>query len=334
MYISSQNLFSSMRQSVLQTQSSLSTLQTEEASGSYADLALQLGGQTGTTISVAQESGHLTALTASNQAASTRLSATVSTINDIMSDAQALSNTLIANASSDTITASTQTIAQTSLQSLISKLNTSVGGQFIFGGINTSTAPMPDYATTSSDSAAALNADLASDPSIQDAVSSAGQFGKLFTAGGTGALTTASTTAITSQISPGQTITTSVSANQTAFQQIAQAYALLGTLGGQTLSAATSQAVVSAATSLLNSGLAGLTAVQANIGTAQNAVSAANDHMAAQQTILTSSVNSMENVDSYTLSSKLTALTNQLQVAYSLTSDLKSLSLVNYLQGG
>ncbi len=339
MYISSQNLFSSLRQSVLQTQSNLSTLQTEEASGTYADLGLQLGGQTGATISFAQESSHLAALTTSNEAVSTRLATTTSTINDIMSDAQALSNTLIANASSSVIPASTQTAAQTSLQSLISKLNTSTGGQYIFGGINTTTAPMPDYDTTAADVDQALNQDLpdestATPTDLANAVSSSGHFGTLFTAGGSGALTTATTNTITSQISPQQTITTSVSANQTAFQQIAQAYALLGNLGGKTLTDATGQALVATATSLLNEGLAGLTTIQADIGTSQNSVSAANDHMSAQQTILTTNVGSAENVDTYTLSTKLSALTNQLQVAYSLTSDLKSLSLVNYLQGG
>ena len=270
----------------------------------------------------------------------TRLSTTSSTINDIMSDAQALSNTLIANASTAAIASSTQTLAQSSLQSLISKINTSIAGQFIFGGINTANAPMGDYDATAAAADSALASDLPSDTSqataadIATAVSSVGNFGALFTAGGPGVLTKASTTAIASQISPQQSVATSVSANQTAFQQIAAAYALLGGLGGKTLNDAASRAVVATATNLLNTGLAGLTAIQADVGTAQNAVSAANDHMSAQQTILTSNVDSVENVDSYTLSTKLTALTNQLQVAYSLTNQIKSLSLVNYLTAG
>ncbi len=340
MYISSQNLFASMRQSVLQTQSNLSTLQTEETSGYYADLGLQLGGSTGATISLAQESSHLTALTTSNQSVSTRLSTTSTAIASIMSDAQAMSNTLVANASNSAITTTTQTQAQSGLQSLIGKLNTYVGGQYIFAGINTSVAPMGDYATTLNATNQALAQDLPANQSqatpadIANAVSGSGQFGALFQPGGTRTLTTASTTPITSQVAPQQSIVSSASANQPAFQKIAQAYALLANLGGKTLNAAASQAVIATATQLLNQGLSGLTDIQANIGTAQNTLSAANDHMSAQQIVLTSNVDSVEKVDAYSLSTKLTSLSTQLQVAYSLTNQLKSLSLVNYLTGG
>lgn len=340
MYISSPNLFSSMRQSVLQTQTSLSTAQAETTSGIYADLGLHLGGKAGSTISFAQESGHLSEVTASNTAVATRLSTTSSAIDSIMSDAQALSNVLIGNGSSAKILASTTTQAQFSFQSLISKLNTYVGGQYVFGGINTAVAPMGDFAATSDAADQALKQDLPADTSqttpadIAAAASGSGEFGALFEAGGAKALTTASTTQVASQVAPGQFLTTSVSANQAAFQQIAKAYALLSNLGGKDLGDKAGEAVISTATQLLNAGLAGLTEIQANVGTAQNAVSAANDRMSAQQVILTSSVDDMEKVDTYSLSTKLTALSNQLQVAYSLTSQLKSLSLVNYLTGG
>ncbi len=340
MYISSQNLYSSLRQSVLQTQSSLSTLQQESTSGKYADLGLQLGHQAGATIAIAQESSHLTALTNSNVAVSTRLASTYSAIESITSDAQALSNTLIANASNAAISPSTHSQAQFSLQSLISKLNTYVGGQYIFGGINSSVAPFADYTSIAGKADQALQSDLPSDETqatpgdIAAAVSSSGSFGALFEAGTTGALTTASTAQITSQIAPQQSIQTSVTANQFGLQQIAKAYSLLSTLGSTAFSQPTSQAIVATATSLLGAGIASLTNIQADIGTAQNAVSAANDQITAQQTILTSNVSDAENVDTYSLSTKLTAYSNQLQVAYSLTSQLKSLSLVNYLTGG
>ena len=340
MYISSQNLYSSLRQSVLQAQSSLSTLQQESTSGKYADLGLQLGNQAGATIALAQGSSHLTSLTASNVAVSTRLASTYSAIESITSDAQALSETLIANASSAAISPSTQAQAQSSLQSLLSKLNTYVGGQYVFAGINSSVAPFGDYASTANTADQALQADLPADETqatpdqIATAVSSSGNFGALFEPGTSGILTTASTAQITSQIAPQQSLTTSVTANQTGFQQIAKAYSLLSALGNTAVSEPTSQAIVATATSLLSAGIASLTNIQADIGTAQNAVSAANDNITAQQTILTSNVSDAEDVDTYSLSTKLTAYSNQLQVAYSLTSQLKSLSLVNYLTGG
>ncbi|MDR3570981.1 MAG: flagellin, partial [Candidatus Pacebacteria bacterium] len=64
------------------------------------------------------------------------------------------------------------------------------------------------------------------------------------------------------------------------------------------------------------------------------AVTSANTSMAAQQTILTKNVASLEDVDATTLSTTVTNLQTQLQDSYSLTSQLKSLSLVNYLTAG
>jgi flagellar hook-associated protein 3 FlgL len=343
MYISSQNFTTSLRQSVLQTETSLSTAQTEVGSGVYADLGLQLGGSASTAISLSQQSASLTSMTNSNVTATARLSSTDSALTSIITAAQTMSNTLIGGGT--TISSSSQTEAQANLRSLIGTLNTSVAGQYIFGGTNTQTIPMTDYATSSSASDTALDADLAginSDPSQITGdqmqaylASTTSQFGSLFQTGGNwNTLSAASSTAITSQVSTSQTATTSVSANQTGFQNIAQAYAMINGLTGTSLSSDASQAVVTAATQLLNAGIASLTTVQANVGDTQNTVAAANTQMAAQQTILTNNVNDLEQVDTYTLSTKVTALQTQLQDAYSLTNQLKSLSLVNYLTAG
>jgi flagellar hook-associated protein 3 FlgL len=344
-YISSQNFTTSLRQSVLQTQSNLATVQIEVGSGVYADLGLQLGGQTSTAISLSQQSASLTARTSSNAAASTRLSSTDSALTSIAATAQSLSNTLVSNTSGGAISASTLTEADAAIQSLTGALNTSVAGQYIFGGTNTQTPPMNAVATNTSAVNAALTSDLAGiNPDTTQITgsqmqaylaSTTSQFGGLFQSSGSwSTLSSASATAITSEISNSETAKTSVSANQTAFQNIAQAYAMLTGLGTVKLGADARQAVVNAATTLLNTGLASLTTIQANVGSTQNSITAANSQMAAQQIILTNNVNNLEQVDTYTLSTRVTALQTQLQAAYSLTNQLKSLSLVNYLTAG
>ena len=344
-YISTQNLSLSMRQSVLQTQSNMATAQKEVASGVYADLGMQLGGQTSNAISLAQQSAQLTSLTASNALATTRLSATSTAIDTIMSTAQSLSENLVSDGTDGSISSTIQAQSQSSLQSLLGLLNTDVGGQYIFAGTNTADAPMTSYSDNSATTSAALTSDLAglnADPSqitgdqmtayLADPTS---QFAKLFQTGSNwSALSSASTTPISTKISPTQSVTTSVSASQTGFQDIAKAYALLNGLGSQNLSQGASSAVIASATNLLNIGMASLTTVQANVGVAQNSITTASTQMGAQQTILTNNVNDLEDVDTYTLSTRVTALQTQLQDAYSLTSQLKSLSLVNYLTGG
>lgn len=344
MYVSSQTLTSTMRQSVLRTEGALTTAQNEVSSGVYSDLGLQLGGQTGYAVSLSQESGRLTDITNSNTSAAARLSSTSSAISSIMTSAQTLSNQLITASGDTSISSLIQEDAQTSLQNLIGTLNTSVGGQYIFSGTNTANASMSSYSDVMSASSTALNTDLAglnSDPSqitgdqmqtyLADNTTT---FGGLFQGNGWSSISAASTTTISSQISPSQTASTSVSASNTAFQQIAQAYAMLANLGSAGLGSDASQAVITSATKLLTAGTAGLTALQADVGVVQDNITAANSQMSAQQTILTDNVNNLEDVDTYTLSTKVTALQTQLQDAYSVTSQLKSLSLVNYLTSG
>src|SRR5215471_14305734 len=61
----------------------------------------------------------------------------------------------------------------------------------------------------------------------------------------------ASDQTLTSRISETQTANTSVSANNSAFQQLAQAYTMVADLGAQNLSPLAYQAVVTAAQGLL-----------------------------------------------------------------------------------
>ncbi|MDR3463527.1 MAG: flagellar hook-associated family protein [Beijerinckiaceae bacterium] len=338
-YISTQSFQSVTRQPMLQTESALATAQQEVASGVYADLGLQLGSQTSNAISLAQQSDQITSLTASNVSTSTRLSATNSALTAIMSDAQSLSDNLIGAESSPTVLQTLSTQAQSSLSDLVGQLNTSSGGQYIFGGTNTQTTPITTSASIQSAATSALTTDMATSQSsgtdLGTVLSGASSsFSTLFQGSGWSSLSSASSTTLTSQISPTQTTTSSVSANQSAFQQIAQAYSLLSAAANQNLTTTQTQDVVAQASSLLNSGISSLTEIQAGVGVTQDAVTSANSSMAAQQTILTKNVASLEDVDATTLSTTVTNLQTQLQDSYSLTSQLKSLSLVNYLTAG
>jgi flagellar hook-associated protein 3 FlgL len=338
-YISTQSFQSVMRQPIMQTESALATAQQEVSSGVYADLGLQLGSQTSYAISLAQQSDQITSLTASNVSVGTRLSATNTALTAIMSDAQSLSNNLIGAGSSPSVLQTLLPQAQSSLNDLVGQLNTSAGGQNIFGGTNTQTAPIASSAAIQDAASTALTTDVASSQSSGTDLGtvlsgSSSALSTLFQGSGWSSLSSASSTALTSQISPAQTMTSSVSANQSAFQQIAQAYSLLNAAANQNLTQVQTQDVVAQASALLNTGIASLTQIQASVGVAQDAVTSANTSMVAQQTILTQNVGTLEDVDPATLSTTVTNLQTQLQDSYSLTSQLKSLSLVNYLTAG
>ena len=74
-----------------------------------------------------------------------------------------------------------------------------------------------------------------------------------------------------------------------------------------------------------------LTADEATIGAAQQRVTDANTHMAAQMTILQTQIGNLDNVNPYQTATLVNSLTTQIQTAYSLTAALQKLSLVNYL---
>ena len=345
-YISSQSIQSSIRQSVLQAQAGLAQAQTEAASGTQTDIGVFLGAATGKSVSIKNEIDGLQGYTATNVVASTRLDTTATTLTSMVSAAQAISASLVTASSTGASIAGLQTIGQSTLQALLAGLNTSVNGQYAFGGINSGVEPATTYAATSS---AKQSVDTAFSSTFGFSQTSAnaatisgsamtsflnGSFDEQFSAANWSAnWSKASDTTISSKIAPSQSTTTSVSANADAFRQIAEAYTMLGEFTGSNMSADAQAAVVSKATTLVNSGLAALNAVQTGVGTSQAAITAANTGLSAQTTVLTNQVSDMTSVDPLALSTRVTSLQNQLQASYELTSRLQSLSLTNYITG-
>lgn len=347
-YVSSQSLSYTLRQSIMQAQSALTTAQTEVSTGKYADLGLTLGAQTGVSLSLKNQVDQLTTMTSSNDFAITRLSTTSTALDSLISSAQGISQALVGASSAGGTTSSLSGSAQAALQGLISSLNSAAGGQYVFGGINTSASPIANYYASGSSSKSAVDGAFQSAFSMSQTSSSAssisgaamttflnGSFDSLFSASGWQTnWSSASDETLQSTIAPSQSANTSVSANQTAFRQIAEAYTMLNEFTGSNFSADAQAAVVSKATSLVNTALASLTNIQAGIGTTQNQITAANSAMSAQTTVLNTHIGDLENVDPYMLSTQITQLQTQLQSSYELTSQLHQLSLVNYLTTG
>ena len=343
-FISTQSISSSMRQSVLQMQSELAASQTEVATGTYADIGLSLGATTGESVSLQAETSMLQTLTNTNQTVATRLSATQSTLSNVQTSAQNLLNSLLesgSNSNASTIQAS----GQNDLQGLITSLNSSLNGDYTFAGTNTGTQPITDYyATGAANKTAVDNAfqaafGMSQTSSGVSTISGANmqnfldtQFAPLFQ--GTNWSTnwsSASGQTLSNQISQSQTASTSVSANNPAFQQLAQAYTMVADLGTQNLSSSAYQAVSSTAQSLLTLAISNLTDLQANVGMVQSDVTNANNQMSVQSNILSTQISNLESVNTYEVSTRITDLQTQIETSYALTSQLAQLSLVKFL---
>lgn len=344
-YISTQSLTTPMRQSVMQMQSSLAQAQQEISTGVHADLGLSLGAKTGTSITLKSQIDNLGTYQASNSLTSIRLSSTQTTLSTLLTSAQSMSSALLTASTAGGLTSSLTQQAQGALKGLVSGLNTSAGDQYVFGGINTDKAPVADYFGTSSAAKSAVDSAFQTKFSTTQDSTAAGsisgsdmssfldnQFATLFDSSNWQSnWSQASDTTMTSTIAPSQTMSTSVSGNQSAFRQMAQAYTMLTEFTGSNLSDGAKSAVVAKASSLVSSALASLNNLQSGVGVAQAAIETADTQSTAQVTMLSSTVGDLENVDPYALSAKVSALQTQLESSYELTSRLQKLSLTNYL---
>jgi flagellar hook-associated protein 3 FlgL len=345
-FVSSQALAMSLVQPVMQAQSSLTTAMTEESTGQYADFGLQLGEQSGYELSLKEQVGQLQALTSNNSIVSTSLSTAQSALSAISSSAQTTLNDLAAWAPSANSGPSLQNMGQSALQSLIASANATSGDQYVFGGINSAVAPMADYYSTPA-SAAKTAIDqafettfgvLPSDPAAANISASAmqsflsGPFAALFEGASWSAdWSQASSTNTSAEIAPGQTVTTSTNANEPGFQELAQAYAMLSEFGGSELSGSAQQAVATAASSLVSQGVDSMTNIQAGLGSTQSTVTNANSSMSSQLTILQQQVGNLDDINANSTAAQINSLTDQIQMAYELTSRLQELNLAQYL---
>jgi flagellar hook-associated protein 3 FlgL len=345
-FVSTQYLANSLVAPVMQAQSQLTSAMTEESTGQYADLGLQLGDQSGYELSLKEQVDLLQTLTSGNSLVSTSLSTAQNALQAIQSSAQTTLQNLATWTPSANSGASLQNMGQSALQSLIASTNATSGDQYVFGGENSSGAPMADYYSTPT-SAAKTAIDqafqtqfgvLPTDPAAANISASdmqsflSGPFAALFEGASWSAdWSSASSVNTSAEIAPGQTVTASTNANQTGFQQLAEAYAMLSEFGGSQLSSDAQQAVATAASSLISEGLDSITNVQAGLGSTQSTVTNANSSMSSQLTILQQQIGNLDDVNQNTTAAQINSLTEQVQMAYELTSRLSQLNLAQYL---
>src|SRR5262249_53889344 len=136
-----------MRQSILDAQSKLAIAEKEQASGRLADVGLSLGSQTRQTVSLRAQQSQLQAITDSNAIVATRQASTVDALGGIQATAQGFLTKLTTDHSNATSPQIIQQQAENGLQALIAGLNTSVGGQYVFAGVNTDVKPVADYSS-------------------------------------------------------------------------------------------------------------------------------------------------------------------------------------------
>jgi flagellar hook-associated protein 3 FlgL len=342
-FISSFTLSSILRQTVATAQTNLANSELELSTGRFADVGLALGAETGQSVSLRAQESLLETITASNNTAGATLNSSQNILSNLQSTAQSFLQSLIQSNDGNSSAPTLQETASTDLQTLLNQLNTNVNGQFIFGGINTGVPPMNSLTSVNTAvtntfsnflTANGVTAQTISPAQMQNFIDN--NFTPLFQGSGPASnwgsiWSNASDTALVNQISPSETVTTSVSANQTAIRQLAQAYSMVANLGTTSLGDDTFQTALTSAENLMQGAISGLTTLQSGLGNAQAAIKSANNYMSTQMATLSSQIGGLENVDTFSVSTQASDLQTQIETAFSLTSQLQQLSLTKYL---
>jgi len=349
-FISTTTLWNSPRSSLDKLQQSLTKANTELTTGRYADVGLALGNRTGEALSLRQQLSELEALKDSNNLALQRLDTTTGALDSIREAATEFRDALVGLPVVNPPVSTIKSQAKAYLESLTSDLNISVGGQFIFGGINTKTKPAAGYEGGTPLSTKDAVANVFSQPvasggfgfpqssPLVSGISPAdmeafldGPFKDLFEGAGWETYSSASDQNIQSLVSTTEKVETSTNANTTAMRQIAMAYTMIYDLGIESLSQETRDVVIKKAADVLSGAVTGLIQVQADLGTSQAKVKSANERMDLQASIFQDHIGKLESVDPTEAKVRVDQLMTQIQTSYSLTAQLRQLNLINFL---
>ena len=301
--------------------------------------------RTGETVSLARDVSRLNGIVDSNALVSSRLSSTQSILSQMTERAETLRSTLSAAASGSVERGVVQADGAAMLGLLTSTLNTSINGQYLFAGINTDVKPVADFSDpasankvafdtafqayfgfTQTDAAAATITSTQMDDFLTNVVEP-----QFLGAGWDTNWSSATDEAIVSRIALNETTETSVSANITGIRKLAMVAAITSELMQGPLNTGAMTALSERALTLVNEGIAEVTAQQTMTGVTQQRVTSASERIETQVNLFEQTISDLESVDPYEAATRVSALTSQIETAYALTSRIQQLSLLNFM---
>ncbi|MEZ0169662.1 flagellar hook-associated family protein [Microvirga sp. TS319] len=340
-FISTTTLWNSPRSTLDKLQSELVKANKEVVTGRHMDVGLALGRKTGKSLSLRQERSTLDTLTDSNATATLRLKSTSAGLDQVRTVADSLKDALVGLhvGSQDVPLIVSQ--AKAGLNKLISTLNENNGGQYLFGGVNSKVQPLNDYEAGPK---AAIDAAFLeffkfpqSDPKVAEITPDEmqafldGPLAKMFADDWQGTWSHASEQNIQSLISPTERVKTSATADETGFRKLAMGYTMIIELGIAGLGDQTRDYLLTRVIGTLGEGVSDVTEVQADLGTAQQKIDQANERMSLQKTFLDERITNYEAVDPAEAKVRVDQLSTQIQMSYSLTSQINQLSLIKFI---
>ena len=363
-FISSLAMQNSMRSTILKAQLEMTNLNTELTTGKHADLGVTLGANTARSLDLNRDVDRLSSLVSVNSIATQRLKSSKAALDGMAKAAQEIQKVLVPNTSSAAPTLATvaKTISN-AFNTFTGFANTAVSGEFLFSGINTDVKPIDDYFAEGSTLKAAYEVELnafmaAQTPAVGNIADlskdqaaafmtriegvfngttpvtnpphsdlTAGQNYDFWTTYGS----KASDTNMTSRISQNEVVETSTNSNSQGMRYFAMTAMTAMTFLDDKVPSDVRELVATRSVTNIGTVISGLNQQQSQLGLSEGRVSKANDSLAAQKKIIETHLLDIEGIDTYEVKTRLDLLQQQIEIAYSLTSRLQKMSLVNYL---
>ncbi len=286
--------------SALRTQSVMANEQVQEATGAtstdYGGLGQTSQQVVNLQVSVARSQSYIDAATASDNKVQVMYS-TVTSIAGVLSN---LRTTLTAASNSvSTDPATVAASAQQMMQEMASMLNTQYGGEYLFGGARTETAPV-DISSTAYPPATSPSSPNTSYYKGDNQLAS-------------------------TRVSDSEVVTYGVTADNSAFEQGMRALSLVANTSP--LSAAT----LNEALNLTINAIDATTEVQTSLGLASSSMQSASSYQSDYQNFAKTLGNDLTGVDVAAVTAQLSTYQAQLSASYSAISKIQGLSLASYL---
>ncbi len=333
------------RLSIMNLQNKLQVAQKELSTSRLADAGLELGFRTGETVSMRQEVERLQSISDTNGIAKGRLDSSDVALKGMADSASQFLGNLFLARNGGITSGALAGVAKNTLEGFTDAINTTLNGQYLFGGINSDVRPVNQYFTQPASGAqtevgAAFQSAFGttqSDPGVTN-ISGAdmqafldGPFANIFDTNWNTNWSNAADQTIKSRISSSELISTSTTANEPAFRKLAAAYTMLSDLGNGNLSDEAFHAVLDKSIALITAASTDITRIRTDVGSALKRISSANDRISIQVNVLNLNVQALEGVDPAEVSTRVSALLTQIETAYSVTARIQNLSILKFM---
>ena len=341
--VSTQSMFDNLRHSMSNIQRDFVDAQTEVTTGRVVDSGLSLGSNNGRRFTMVNDINRLQMISDTNSRTQARLEMSINVTGSVNDVSQSLLSTLTASVSDNHTTHLASGAGRSAIETITGLLNTTLNGEYIFGGINSGEAPMLDYETggpqAAFDAAFLAHFGFAKTDAAVISIDKTDMtdfidntLAPMFTgAGWASTFSNASDETITARITLNENGVGSVSANNEGFQNAMFAAVIAAELITPDFNAGARSAAAQSALELVGNSTAELAELQGKTGLLVNRISESSERITIQMDELTLQSDKMVAVDPYEAATRLNSLITQIETSYTLTGRIQQLSLMRYI---